>query len=212
MKPSGQTEPRQNKPYLNGLLAGSIVMTVSHVAFSHVALAASEKSEGSGGLPQLDFSTWPTQIFWLGVSFLLAYLLMWRLVVPRIGSVLEERHNRIEDDLRRARQASDDAEQARMAFEAMLASARNDASETTRKATESIRKKMDRKMETANANMAKKMASAEADIATARQAALKDVSDIAASSAIDVVSQLTGLKVNKTDAKKQVKQAEKAIA
>jgi F0F1-type ATP synthase membrane subunit b/b' len=56
------------------------------------------------------------------------------------------------------------------------------------------------------------MASAEADIATARQAALKDVSDIAASSAIDVVSQLTGLKVNKTDAKKQVKQAEKAIA
>jgi F-type H+-transporting ATPase subunit b len=71
---------------------------------------------------------------------------------------------------------------------------------------------MDRKMETANANMAKKMASAEADIATARQAALKDVSDIAASSAIDVVSQLTGLKVNKTDAKKQVKQAEKAIA
>ena len=207
MKPSGQTEPRQLKPYLYGLMTGSIVMSMSLAAF-----AASEKSEESGGLPQLDFTTWPTQIFWLIVSFMLAYLLMWRIVVPRIGSVLEERHNRIEDDLRRARQASDDAEQARLAFEDMLASARNDASETTRKATESINKKMDRKMETANANLAKKMAGAEADIASAKQTALKDVSDIAATSAIDVVSQLTGLKVNKTDAKKQVKQAEKALA
>ncbi|MEC8728211.1 MAG: hypothetical protein VXX58_05470, partial [Pseudomonadota bacterium] len=185
MKPSGQTEPRQLKPYLYGLMTGSIVISMSHAAF-----AASEKSEESGGLPQLDFTTWPTQIFWLVVSFMLAYLLMWRIVVPRIGSVLEERHNRIEDDLRRARQASDDAEQARLAFEDMLASARNDASETTRKATESINKKMDRKMETANANLAKKMASAEADIASAKQTALKDVSDIAATSAIDVVSQL----------------------
>jgi len=207
MKPTGQTEPRHVKSYFTGLITGTIVLTMSNVA-----LAASEKSEGSGGLPQLDFTTWPTQIFWLVVSFLLAYLLMWRLVVPRIGSVLEERHNRIEDDLRRARQASDDAEQARVAFEDLLANARNDASETTRKATESIMKKMDRKMETANANLAKKTESAETDIANARNEALKDVSDIAATSAIDVVSQLTGMKVSKTDAKKQVKQAEKALA
>lgn len=207
MKPSGQTEPRHIKPYLYSLLAGGIVLTMSHAA-----LAASEKSEESGGLPQLDFTTWPTQIFWLMVSFLLAYLLMWRLVVPRIGSVLEERHNRIEDDLRRARQASDDAEKARVAFEEMLANARNEASDKTRQATESIMNKMDRKMETANANLAKKMATAEADIANAKNAALKDVSEIAATSAIDVVSQLTGMKVNKTDAKKQVKQAEKALA
>jgi len=207
MKPTGQTEPRHVKSYFTGLITGTIVLTMSNVA-----LAASEKSEGSGGLPQLDFTTWPTQIFWLVVSFLLAYLLMWRLVVPRIGSVLEERHNRIEDDLRRARQASDDAEQARVAFEDLLANARNDASETTRKATESIMKKMDRKMETANANLAKKTESAETDIANARNEAMKDVSDIAATSAIDVVSQLTGMKVSKTDAKKQVKQAEKALA
>ncbi|HCP19213.1 MAG: hypothetical protein CBC12_11610 [Candidatus Puniceispirillum sp. TMED52] len=207
MKPSGQTEPRQIKSYPSGLLAGGIVMTMSNVA-----LAASEKGEASGGLPQLDFTTWPTQIFWLIVSFMLAYLLMWRVVVPRIGSVLEERHNRIEDDLRRARQASEDAEKARVTFEDMLANARNEASDKTRQATESIMNKMDRKMETANANLAKKMAAAEADIANAKNAALKDVSEIAATSAIDVVRQLTGMKVTKTDAKKQVKQAEKALA
>jgi F-type H+-transporting ATPase subunit b len=173
-------------------------------------MAASEKGEESGGLPQLDFSTWPTQIFWLVVSFALAYLLMWRIVVPRIGSVLEERHNRIEDDLRRARQASDDAEEAREAFEKMLADARNNGNEMTRKATESIMSKMERKVATANASLAKKMSEAEAEIAKARTDALKEVSDIASTSAMDVVAQLTGMKVGKTDAKRLVKQAEKA--
>jgi len=207
MKPTAWTELRQLKTCFSGITAAGLVMTMTQSV-----MAASEKGEESGGLPQLDFSTWPTQIFWLVVSFALAYLLMWRIVVPRIGSVLEERHNRIEDDLRRARQASDDAEQAREAFEKMLADARNDGNEMTRKAAESIMSKMERKVATANAALAKKMSEAEAEIAKARADALKEVSDIASTSAMDVVAQLTGMKVGKTDAKRLVKQAEKATS
>ncbi len=207
MKPNAWTESRQLKTCFSGITAAGLVMTMTQSV-----MAASEKGEESGGLPQLDFSTWPTQIFWLVVSFALAYLLMWRIVVPRIGSVLEERHNRIEDDLRRARQASDDAEQAREAFEKMLADARNDGNEMTRKAAESIMSKMERKVATANAALAKKMSEAEAEIAKARADALKEVSDIASTSAMDVVAQLTGMKVGKTDAKRLVKQAEKATS
>jgi F0F1-type ATP synthase membrane subunit b/b' len=55
------------------------------------------------------------------------------------------------------------------------------------------------------------MAEAEAEIAKARGDALKEVSDIATASAMDVVAQLTGMKVGKTDAKRLVKQAEKAV-
>lgn len=204
MKPNAWTESRHLKSYFSGITAAGLV-----IAMTQSVMAASEKGEESGGLPQLDFSTWPTQIFWLVVSFALAYLLMWRIVVPRIGSVLEERHNRIEDDLRRARQASDDAEEAREAFEKMLADARNNGNEMTRKATESIMSKMERKVATANASLAKKMSEAEAEIAKARTDALKEVSDIASTSAMDVVAQLTGMKVGKTDAKRLVKQAEK---
>jgi len=204
MKPNAWTESRPLKSCFSSITAAGLV-----IAMTQSVMAASEKGEESGGLPQLDFSTWPTQIFWLVVSFALAYLLMWRIVVPRIGSVLEERHNRIEDDLRRARQASDDAEEAREAFEKMLADARNNGNEMTRKATESIMSKMERKVATANASLAKKMSEAEAEIAKARTDALKEVSDIASTSAMDVVAQLTGMKVGKTDAKRLVKQAEK---
>jgi F-type H+-transporting ATPase subunit b len=206
MKLTAWTESLNMKTCFSGITATGLI-----IVMSRPVMAASEKGEESGGLPQLDFSTWPTQIFWLVVSFALAYLLMWRIVVPRIGSVLEERHNRIEDDLSRARQASDDAEQAREAFEKMLADARSDGNEMTRKTTESIMSKMERKVETANASLSKKMAEAEAEIAKARGDALKEVSDIATASAMDVVAQLTGMKVGKTDAKRLVKQAEKAV-
>ena len=160
----------------------------------------------SGGLPQLDFSTWPTQIFWLVVSFALAYILMWRVALPRIGSVLEERHNRIEGDLKRAKAASENAEQARQAFEVMLAESREKASEVMRDATESIRNKMERKIKTSNASTAKKMAEAESEIAAAKTRAMIDVVDIASASAAEAVAQLTHIKVSKADATKQVKQ------
>ena len=162
----------------------------------------------SGGLPQLDFSTWPTQIFWLVVSFGLAYILMWRVALPRIGSVLEERHNRIQGDLKRAKAASENAEQARQAFEVMLAESREKASEVMREATESIRNKMERKIKTSNASTAEKMAEAEKEIAEAKARAMIDVVDIASTSAAEAVAQLTNIKISQADATKQVKKVD----
>ena len=61
------------------------------------ALASSEV-----GLPQLDFSTYPTQVFWLVVSFAILYLLMSQVAIPRISEVLEGRQERFANDLDKA--------------------------------------------------------------------------------------------------------------
>ena len=47
------------------------------------------------GLPQLKVETWPSQLFWLAVIFAVGYIFMSRVVTPRIGSVLEERRERL---------------------------------------------------------------------------------------------------------------------
>ena len=185
------------------VLMASLFWGLASVRF---ALGAVDEHADSGGLPQLDFTTWPTQIFWLVVSFALAYILMWRVALPRIGSVLEERHNRIQGDLKRAKAASENAEQARQAFEVMLAESREKASAVMREATESIRNKMERKIKTSNASTAEKMAEAEKDIAEAKARAMIDVVDIASTSAAEAVAQLTNIKISQADATKQVKQ------
>ena len=188
------------------VLMASLILGLVSVRFALGAVDEHADSHGdSGGLPQLDFTTWPTQIFWLVVSFALAYILMWRVALPRIGSVLEERHNRIQGDLKRAKAASENAEQARQAFEVMLAESREKASAVMREATESIRNKMERKIKTSNASTAEKMAEAESDIAEAKARAMIDVVDIASTSAAEAVAQLTNIKISQADATKQVK-------
>ncbi len=176
----------------------------THTAF---AFAAGD----SGGLPQLDFTTWPTQIFWLVVSFSLAYLLMWRVVTPRIASVLEDRHARIEDDMIRARESAGEAEQMRLAFEKTLMDARQESSDMAREATAVAVAEADKKNAAAAARLATKTGKSTDKIMEARKAALKELDDIAATSAIDAVARLTGIKTPKADARLAVKAAAKAL-
>ncbi len=57
----------------------------------------------SKGLPQLDITTWPNHLFWLVVTFGIGYVIMSRMITPRIGNVLEQRGRTIQDNLTRAK-------------------------------------------------------------------------------------------------------------
>ena len=172
------------------------------------SLAAEEG--GKGGLPQLDFATWPTQLFWLAVTFGLAYLLMWRVVTPAIGSVLEERHARINDDMERAKNAAEEAVQMRVDLEARLAEARSVAVENTRKTLADAQAEADKRKAEISKRLATKVGKAEAAVKEAREAALKEIDGVASQGAVDAVLSIAGIKVTKADAAKAVKAAAKA--
>ena len=59
-------------------------------------------AETAPGMPQLDFSTFPNQIFWLCVTLVVLYLILSRVALPRIATVLSERHGAIQRDLDKA--------------------------------------------------------------------------------------------------------------
>ena len=71
--------------------------------YAQKALAAGDKSDSSGGLPQLDISTWPTQLFWLLITFFIGYIIISTLVVPSISTVLENRSDKILSDVQKAK-------------------------------------------------------------------------------------------------------------
>lgn len=195
-------------------MAHSVALKSTVSAFALAVMASpafAEGDGGSGGLPQLDFTTWPTQIFWLAVSFTLAYILMSRVVTPKIGSVLEERHSRLEDDMERARQSAQEAEDMRLAFEKNLADARSDAAEKTRATLAKAKLEAEEKNADVNKRLASKVAKAEAKIMESRAAALAELDDVASASAIDAAASLAGIKVTKTDAIKAVKNAAKSM-
>ena len=64
---------------------------------TEAATGAAEHAE-KAGMPQLDFSTWPNQIFWLAVTLVVIYLVLTRIALPRIGGVLAERRGTITNE------------------------------------------------------------------------------------------------------------------
>ena len=101
---------------------------MSVFAFVSAAAAAAGEAahdaEASGGLPQLDMSTWPSQLFWLAVTFGVLYWLMAGRFLPAIGGAIEERRDRIADDLDTASEFRGQAEAAEAAYNQALADAK----------------------------------------------------------------------------------------
>ena len=109
------------------------------VVLVHSATAANSSSGPK--LPQLDIATYSSQIFWLIVSFVLLYFLVAKLAMPRIAEVLEERQERIADDLDKAETLKKEAYQVRIEYEKALSAAREKANDATRHAQEEIAKR-----------------------------------------------------------------------
>ena len=57
---------------------------------------------GHGGFPPFDTTTYPSQVFWLGITFAILLVFLWRFVVPRIGGTIGERKQRIAQEIAQA--------------------------------------------------------------------------------------------------------------
>lgn len=105
---------------------------------THGAEAAS-----SGGLPQLDFSTWPSQILWLAITITALYFILSKFALPRIQSTLEERQDTIANDLDMASEYDRKAAEAEAAYKAALDKARAEARKIADKNQAEIKAQLD---------------------------------------------------------------------
>ena len=177
--------------------------------FGSLAYAAGDTEPG---LPQLKVETWPSQLFWLAVIFGVGYIFMSRIVTPRIGSVLEERRERLDDDLTRAREASAEAATIRAEYEASLEEARSQAAEFARDAGVEAQANADAADARAAKRMATKIGKAEDQLAEDRAVAESNIATVAAQAAMAAAAQIAGVKATKPQAEKAVKASAAKLA
>ena len=185
-------------PRLIAMLGG--LASLAAAAMPGIAHAAG----GGGTLPQLDVSTFPSQIFWLLVTFGLLYLLMARVVIPRIAEVLEERQERIADDLDAAERQKQEAEAIREEYEKALAGARSEAQASTKKVADEIAAANAKAEADAGRKVAEQVQAAESRITAARAEALDNVRGVASEVAAAAVDKLIGVKTAAGDVDKAV--------
>lgn len=135
--------------------------------------------EAASGLPQLDFSTFPNQIFWLAVALVAIYLILNRVAIPRIGAVLAERSGTITNDLVAAEELKQAAADAEAAYEKALADARASAQKIGADAKAEMQAEIDAAIAHADAEIAAKTAESETRIAEIRDGAMAAVKDVA---------------------------------
>ncbi|BCX19753.1 MAG: ATP synthase subunit b [Geminicoccaceae bacterium] len=164
-------------------------------------------AEGGGGLPQLDTRTYPSQIFWLIVSFALLYWLLKTKAIPRIADILETRQDRIGADLDRAARLRADAEAALKKHDAILAEAQAKAQKRLREAQERVAAELARHQAELDADIAKRLRDAEARIGAAKSAALAEVATVAAEVVQAAARRLAGLEVGLDEARAAVERA-----
>jgi F-type H+-transporting ATPase subunit b len=139
-----------------------------------------------------DSSTFASQLFWLALTFGILYRLMSRVALPRIGSVLEERREKIEGALRAAGAAQKEAEEQANALEVSLTKARAQAQAIAGEARDKSAKEIEAQRASVEKDLAGKLAAAEARIAETKTKAMGNVEGIAKDAVAAIVEQLGG--------------------
>jgi len=154
--------------------------------------AHTEAPAGKTAFPPFQSQHFPSQIAWLVISFVLLYVLMSRVALPRIGAILAERSKRIADDLGAAQRLKEQSDAAHAAYEKALADARTRAqtiANATREKQASEAEATNKRLE---AELHERLAAAEKSIAATRTAAMGNVGTIAAQTAAAIVERLIG--------------------
>jgi F-type H+-transporting ATPase subunit b len=164
--------------------------------------ATTEAPKKEGGFPPFDTTTFPSQLFWLVVTFAFLFTVLWRVAGPKINSAITNRRGAINGAIKEANAARSDAEAAQASYEAALASARAKANALAEETRQGLNAEIAKAKAEADASAAKSMHDADARIAQTRETAKSAVQASARDAAIAIVERLTGDKVSADDAAK----------
>ena len=149
-----------------------------------------------GAFPPFQSQTFASQLVWLVIAFVLLYVLMAKLALPRVGAIIENRHKRIADDIADAGRLKQQSDEAVAAYEKALADARARAQAIANETRDRAAAAADVRRKTLEAELNTKLVEAEKTIAATKTAAMANVRAIAEDATRAIVERLIGLAPN----------------
>ena len=142
--------------------------------------------------PPFQKETFASQLVWLAITFVALYLLMAKVALPRIGSIFEQRRDRIAEDLAEAQRLKERSEAALATYEKSLAEARNRAQTIASETRDRLNAQGEESRKALEGKLNEKLAEAETAIAATKTAAMTNVRGIAVEAAAAIVERLIG--------------------
>ena len=188
--------------YLKFILVVLFFTNTSHVA---------QADEGKAGLPQLDFDTYPSLVFWSVVSLIIGYILMKYLVTPNIKSILNNRETNIQNDLVKAKTSSQETEKIKENIINSQTEIKSRSQLIVNQALAESKQNIEKKEKDINQKLNEKLVKAEKQIMETQKLVIKEVINNAEELTAKVIQNLTDLKYDKVDGKKAINTASKDV-
>jgi F-type H+-transporting ATPase subunit b len=147
---------------------------------------------GKEMFPPFQKETFPSQLFWLTITFIALYVVLARIALPQIGAIFQARRARISGDLAEAQKLKGESDAALVAYEKALAEARGRAQAIADETSRRLNAEAEERRKALESRLNAKLAEAERTIATTKSAAMTNVHAIAAEAAAAIVERLIG--------------------
>ena len=159
--------------------------------FSKEAFAAE-----SGGMPQLNPEFWISQIFWLSLTFGVLYIVLSKLILPKISYNLESRKSQILENIEAAEKQREDSEIKLKDYQEIISKSKLEAKKIFNLAREKALKDINAKKEMMNKQIDDEIIKAEQEIKTLHTSAPEKINKIAIETSSELIQKFIGAEVN----------------
>ena len=167
-----------------------------HLIFLNFLLTSLVESSESGGMPQLNPEFWFSQIFWLIITFGVLFIVLSKLILPKISTNLEARKSQILENIGAAEKQKEASENIIKEYEKIILDSKNEAKNYFNKARGQILKDIDKKRKTLKNEINEEIKKAEKEIDDLKNKSPEKINKIVVETSSDLVKQLIGVEVN----------------
>ena len=150
----------------------------------------------SGGMPQLNPEFWVSQIFWLTLTFGILYIILSKLILPKISSNLELRKSQIQDNIEAADKRRESSEAKLKEYDNIVLKSKSDAKNILGDAKGNALKEINAKRETIEKQIDEEIEKAEQEIKVLKKSAPEKINRIAKEMASEILKKLIGSEIN----------------
>ena len=150
----------------------------------------------SGGMPQLNPEFWISQIFWLTLTFGILYIILSKLILPKISDNLESRKSQILENIEAAEKQRENSEEKLKEYEEIVSKSKTEAKSIFNQAREKALKDINAKKEVLDKQIDDEISKAEQEIKELRNGATEKINKIAIETSSELIQKLIGAEVN----------------
>ena len=165
------------------------------ILFSFVLITQVQSAE-SGGMPQLNPEFWISQIVWLVITFGALYVILSKVILPKISNNLESRRSQILENIEIAEKQREESEEKLKEFDKIILNSKLEAKNLFNEARQKVLNEIDKKRSEMEKNLEEEISSAEKEIQSLNNNSTENIKKIATETSLSLIQQLIGEEIN----------------